>query len=141
MCRGFSTGATGLEPATSGVTGLRSVGAEGSRCKRSASIALPQGCHRVLPNRTPAAKNRHRNLHLAERGETRYTIERLITRRSQVQILPPLLKRPGIGAFLMDRRRRGEVRGAAAERGEHHLTHVRLEGFRQRDGERRGGLG
>jgi len=26
-------------------------------CKRSASIALPQGCHRVLPKRTPAAEN------------------------------------------------------------------------------------
>jgi hypothetical protein len=36
---------------------VESSAAEAPGCKRSASIALPQGCHRVPPKRTPAAEN------------------------------------------------------------------------------------
>jgi hypothetical protein len=63
--------------------------------KRSASIGLPQRCHRVPPKCTVAAENW---LGAGGFGGTRRHActqsRRLITRRSQVQILPRYLERP-----------------------------------------------
>ena len=55
-------------------------------CKHSASIELPPRCHRVSPKRTVAAENWLGACISAEYGGTQS--RRLITRRSQVQILP-----------------------------------------------------
>src|SRR5262249_22156947 len=63
-------------------------------CKRSASVGLPQRCHRVPPK-----CNRRGRIWLPAcvlgviRRNTYTESRRLITRRSQVQILPPLLRK------------------------------------------------
>jgi len=79
----------------------RSGAADRLDCKRSASAGLPQRCHRVPPK-----LQRPSLIWLAARfwGIRRHALAHprpLITRRSQVQILPPLLgKALGTGPFV-----------------------------------------
>jgi hypothetical protein len=62
-------------------------------CKRSASIGLPHGCHRVPSKMHGPAHEPARSLHFGGIQRNACTqSRRLITRRSQVQILPPLLR-------------------------------------------------
>jgi hypothetical protein len=61
-------------------------------CKPSASTRLPRRCHRVPPQMQKVKPDLAWNLHyggMQRHGDGRS--RRLITRRSQVQILPPLL--------------------------------------------------
>ena len=64
-----------------------------SSCKRSASTGLPQRCHRVPPKCTAAAETGSESALGGKRRNTYTGSKRLITRRSQVQILPPLLQK------------------------------------------------
>jgi len=64
-------------------------------CKRLASIGPPQRCHRVPPKYSVRVPILLGKLHLGGIPRNACTeSRRLITRRSQVQILPPLLERP-----------------------------------------------
>ena len=89
-----------------------------SSCKRSASIPLPRRCHCVPPKCNGRGPILARNLHFC--GMRRHACtqaRRLITRRSQVQILPPLLRKApetGISAFrALDGARHPSLRAAA----------------------------
>jgi hypothetical protein len=69
-------------------------------CKRSASTGLPQDVTVFRLNATAVGRSRLQRAFLRNTAARVTHSRRLITWRSQVQILPPLLEGPGNGAFL-----------------------------------------
>ena len=90
--RGTRHGDQGCEGAPAG--GENANVCSDSDCERSASIALPRRSHSVPPKCSGGGANLSSRLRLGGIGRNACTrSRRLIARRSQVQIVPPLLRK------------------------------------------------